>query len=243
LAQLASRLAVDVTVTSATTLDVSLLNLVAHEMRAPIAVLKGHLSMLRDGSLNDPVEAMEVMEAKAEELESLTEILVTAARLESTDLPRELDMFDVAEAVDVAVQNVQPRARLEQATVDVYAAGRQLWIMADRQHVARVLTNLLNNALSYSSRPASVAVEIRDLSPVEVAVHDGGIGIPPEYQGRIFERFSRFVEPGAARASGLGLGLSISRDLAELNGGELVLERSAPGGGSTFVLRLPLATR
>jgi signal transduction histidine kinase len=86
-----------------------------------------------------------------------------------------------------------------------------------------------------------VVVEIRDQSPVEIAVRDSGLGISPGHHGRIFERFSRFAEIAAGRASGLGLGLSISRDLAELNGGELLLERSAPGEGSTFVLRLPLA--
>src|SRR2546429_705732 len=155
-------------------------------MRAPIAVFKGYLSLLRDGSLDDPIDAIEAMEAKAEELEGLAEILVTAARLESADLHQNRDVFDMADAVDVAVRSVQPRARLERATVDVYAAPRQLWIAADRQHVARVLTNLLNNALTYSSPPARVAVEIRDRSPVEIAVHDRGIGIPLEYQDRIF---------------------------------------------------------
>jgi signal transduction histidine kinase len=73
-----------------------------------------------------------------------------------------------------------------------------------------------------------------------VAVSDHGLGIAPECQERIFERFSRFCEGGVGRASGLGLGLSISRDLAELNGGELVLESSVLGQGSVFVLRLPV---
>jgi signal transduction histidine kinase len=65
------------------------------------------------------------------------------------------------------------------------------------------------------------------------------VGIAAEHHARIFERFSRFGEGGPSRVSGLGLGLSISRDLAELNNGELLLERSAPGEGSVFVLRLP----
>ena len=66
-----------------------------------------------------------------------------------------------------------------------------------------------------------------------------GVGIPTEWHGRIFERFSRFAEGGVNRPAGLGLGLSISRDLAELNGGVLLLERSALGEGSVFVFRLP----
>jgi two-component system sensor histidine kinase SenX3 len=74
---------------------------------------------------------------------------------------------------------------------------------------------------------------------VEIAVHDNGIGIAAERHGRIFERFSRFAAGGVDRPSGLGLGLSISRDLAELNGCQLLLEWSAPGEGSVFVLRFP----
>jgi len=84
---------------------------------------------------------------------------------------------------------------------------------------------------------------VRMSSPVEVAVHDRGWGIAPEHQARVFERFSRLTETGAGRHSGLGLGLPISRYLAELNGGSLTLESSAPGKGSVFVLRLPAVHR
>jgi len=84
-----------------------------------------------------------------------------------------------------------------------------------------------------------VSVQIRPGAQVEVAVHDQGTGIAPEVQERIFDRFTRFAESGSA--SGVGLGLSISRKLAESNGGSLVLEASIPGQGSVFVLRLPRA--
>lgn len=227
---------------TATGLDFSLLNLAAHEMRVPLTVFRGYLSMLRDGSLDDAAreDAIHMMETKAEELEGLAEILVTAARLESRDMVRQPVVFDVGEAVAAATQRVEPRARLERASVLVFATEAPARVHADRCQVTRILTNLVNNAITYSSPPAEVAVEIRPCGPVEVAVHDQGLGIAVEQQARIFERFSRFVGGGANRASGLGLGLAISRDLAELNGGELFLERSAPGEGSVFVLRLPV---
>jgi signal transduction histidine kinase len=230
-----------VVVTISAAVDVSLLNLVAHEMRAPLTIFRGYLALLREGSLSDPEEALQVMEAKAEELEALAEILVTAARLDSAVMPQQPEIFDVAEAVTAAIESVRPRVRLEQAQLRMHSPSGSMEVAADRSHVVRILGNLLNNSLSYGGRPAHIAVEIRDTSPVEVAVHDNGVGIAPERHERIFERFSRVPEAGAGRASGLGLGLSISRDLAELNGGELLLERSAPGEGSTFVLRLPLA--
>jgi two-component system, OmpR family, phosphate regulon sensor histidine kinase PhoR len=232
-------------VTAIASLDVSLLNLVAHEMRAPLAVIKGYLSMLGEESSSEPElrEALRAMASKAEELEALAGTLITAAQLESADVPHQPALFDIAEAVAMAVESIAARARLEHAAVQVYPAPAPVWVHADRQHVVRVLSNLLNNALTYSSAPAQVAVEVRQATPVEIAVHDRGAGIPVERQGRIFERFSRFAAGGPSRAAGLGLGLSISRDLAELNGGELLLEWSAPGEGSVFVLRLPLASR
>lgn len=227
---------------TATNLDFSLLNLAAHEMRAPLTVLRGYLSMLRDGSLDDAAreDAIRMMETKAEELGGLADVLVTAARLESQDLVRQPVVFDVGEAVAAAARRAEPRARLERASVHVFATGAPARVHADRCQVTRILTNLVNNAITYSSPPAEVAVEIRPSGPVEVAVHDRGLGIAVEQQARIFERFSRFADGGVHRTSGLGLGLAISRDLAELNGGELLLERSAPGEGSVFVLRLPV---
>jgi signal transduction histidine kinase len=229
-----------VVVTIPAALGASLLNLVAHEIRAPLTVFRGYLSLLREGSLADPEEALQVMEAKAEELEALAEILVTAARLEAAAMPRQPEVFDVAEAVTAAVESVLPRVRLERAQLHVRSASGLMRVAADRSHIVRILGNLLNNSLTHGVHPAHVAVGIRETSPVEVAVHDNGVGIAPDRHRRIFERFSRFAEVDASQGSGIGLGLSISRDLAELNGGGLLLERSAPGEGSTFVLRLPL---
>ena len=92
---------------------------------------------------------------------------------------------------------------------------------------------------TYSARPARVTVEVRTGEPIELVVRDHGMGIPAEHHHRVFERFHR-VDGGAPRYSpGLGLGLAISSELAEMNGGALVLEHSAPGVGSVFVLRLP----
>jgi signal transduction histidine kinase len=222
-------------------IDTSLLNLVAHEMRGPLTVFKGYLDLLRDAPADDSIRAGAVvaMTAKAAELEELADILVTAARLESADPPLEPTVFNVFDAVKLALERIAPRAWLEEADVVVLPSTGPVWVRADRGHVVRILTNLLNNGLTYCDRPAEVGVEVRALSPVEVAVHDRGWGIAPEHHARVFERFSRLAETGAGGHGGLGLGLPISRHLASLNGGSLALESSAPGEGSVFVLRLP----
>jgi signal transduction histidine kinase len=219
------------------------MTLAAHELRTPLAVVRGYLSLLEDGTYPVPdrtrVEAVETLVSKAGELESLVDSLVMAARLEGGTLPRVVVELGMADEVREAVERLRPRARLEGARVTVEKQGRGPVAMADRSHVARILDNLLNNALTYSPAPADVAVEVRRGDPVEVAVSDAGHGIPPEQHERVFERFQRVDVGPTVTVAGLGLGLAISRELARLNGGHLVLERSTPGHGSTFVLRLP----
>jgi signal transduction histidine kinase len=219
------------------------LSLAAHELRTPLAVIRGYLSMLEDGTYPVPdrtrEEAVDTLVSKAQELESLVESLLTTAKLDGGLLPRSAVALDVGLAVREAVERVRPRARLEGASIEVRAPERGPVARADRGHVARILDNLLNNALTYSSIPASVTVEVRARDPIEVAVRDLGQGIPPEQHERVFDRFHRIDGAAARSGAGLGLGLTISRELAHLNGGALVLEGSAPGRGSVFVLRLP----
>ncbi|HEY4025099.1 MAG TPA: HAMP domain-containing sensor histidine kinase [Candidatus Dormibacteraeota bacterium] len=219
------------------------LNLAAHELRTPLAVIKGYLSMLDDGTFEIPdrtrVETVGVLVRKAEELEVLVESLLTTARMEVGGLPQAITEVDVAGAVRQAVDRVAARARLEGARIEVRLPDRPLEIRADADHVGRILDNLLNNALAYSDPPADVTVTIRCGDGVEIVIADRGMGIPAEQHDRVFERFYRIDAEAPAFRPGLGLGLSISRELARANGGDLVLERSTPGAGSTFVLRLP----
>jgi signal transduction histidine kinase len=220
------------------------LNLAAHELRTPLAVIRGYLSLLEDGTYPVPdrtrEEAVDTLVRKAQELESLVETLVMAARLEGGTLPSAVTPIDLTEAVREAVDRARPRARLEGAQIDVSAPESGVVARADRSHIARILDNLLNNALTYSDSPACVTVELRPRDPVEVAVRDLGQGIPADHHDRVFERFHRVDGASVRAGGGLGLGLSISRELAHLNGGALELERSTPGSGSVFVLRLPV---
>ncbi len=220
------------------------LNLAAHELRTPLAVIRGYLSMLEDGTYPVPErtrdDAVRTLVAKAQELESLVEGLLTGARLEVGALPRVESEFDVRDAVRQAVVRLGPRARLEGVRVAVDLPAEELRTRADWGHVARILDNLLNNAVNYSLAPADVAVSMRDGDGVHVVVRDRGLGIPSDEQERVFERFHRGEAATSRFSPGLGLGLSISRELAQMNGGALALERSAPGEGSVFVLRLPL---
>jgi signal transduction histidine kinase len=222
------------------------LDLVAHELRAPITVIRGHLSMLAERSASDLSEqdwerSLEVIATKTAELEGLVEMLVTRSLLGRDLLRPSTETFDVVEVVRDATAGLYARVVEEGATIELPPELPPVLVRADRRQVIRILSNLLNNALSYSVPPARVSIVVRRRLQVEVAVRDYGIGIPPDRQERIFEAFCRADEAPDVRGPGLGLGLALGRRLAELNGGSLDLEHSAPGEGSTFVLRLPPA--
>jgi two-component system, OmpR family, sensor histidine kinase VicK len=105
-----------------------------------------------------------------------------------------------------------------------------------------VLDNLINNGMSYSHRPAHVSVEVSaEGDRAMVKVKDNGIGIPADLAEAVFERFHRRTGQGVDQVPGVGLGLYISRQVAQHHGGDLVVASSAPGAGSVFALTLPLA--
>lgn len=223
--------------------ELTALTLVAHELRGSITVLNGYLSMLRDG-LPEParLRSIDAMRGVVVDMDQTVGLLAMASRLRAGLLPHSPSEFDLIEAVGPAVERVRPRAELEGARVEVHPTFGRVAAVADRSQVAYILSNLLNNALNYSPRPALVTVAIRPGNPVEVAVRDQGVGVPPERRREVFEPFARLDGAGPRDTRGLGLGLFIGRELAALNGGSLTLDWSEPGEGSIFVLGLPAAT-
>jgi signal transduction histidine kinase len=221
------------------------LNMASHELRTPLTVIKGYLSMLCDGSL-DPApdglqQPVELLASKAEELGSLIDDLLFTSKLEAGRLPAHPMRLDLRIAVQEAARRAEPRAQLLGGELLLEVTDEALVVRADLEHVARVLDNLVNNALTYRrpGQPAWVRLSARiEDGMAVVGVEDRGRGIPPEMRDRIFERFVRGERAGAG-SSGSGLGLYISSQLAARHGGRLQLDHSVPGEGSRFSLRLP----
>jgi len=223
------------------------LNMAGHELRTPLTVIKGYLSMLCDSSLGQaPAELhqpMELLAAKAEELSGLVDDLLFTSRLESGRLPTHPMRLDLRLAAREAARRAAPRVHLLGGELVIELPEEPLIVSADPEHVARVIDNLVNNALTY--RRPDQAAWVRLWAGIEegvavVSVEDRGRGIPEEMQERIFERFVR-GDKMVAGAPGTGLGLYISRQLAARHGGRLELDLSVPGHGSRFSLRLPRA--
>ena len=186
-----------------------------------------------------------MLATKAAELGRLVDDLLLTSRLESGGLPARADLLDLRLLTEAAAQRARPRLDLVGGQLEIALPADPVWVSADPEQLTRILDNLVNNAITYRriAQPAWVRIEaLVDGQMALVAVEDRGRGVPPEMQERIFERFVR-AEETSDRTSGTGLGLYISRQLAERHGGRVELERSSPGEGSRFVLKLPLASR
>ena len=222
------------------------LNLAAHELRTPISVLNGYLSMLADGSFGDDPAAwrrsVEILTAKTRELKNMVDQLLEASRLDGSASRPPETQIDLRDVVRQAVERARARADLLDAEIATGLSAEPVPVKADAVQLGRVMDNLINNGLTYTVRPPrlSIAVLTEDTHGI-VRVADNGVGIPETERGLVFERFHRVHDPSFSNVPGTGLGLYISRQLAERHLGRIVIERSEPGAGTVFALSLPLA--
>ena len=219
------------------------LNLASHELRGPMTVVRGYVSMLEGGLLGDlnerGLKAVPVISAKVMEMNALIEQMIEAARLEDGALmlrPAEIDLRDVvSEAVEAARPLVDDRHE-----ISLRIPERPVQVRVDAERVRTIVSNLISNAIKYSPSGGTIDCELTARAGIaRVAVKDSGVGIAKEDLPILFTRFGRVSTPHTNHLPGTGLGLYLGRQLARLHGGEITVE-SAPGRGSTFTLHLPL---
>ena len=217
---------------------------VSHELRTPLTAIKGYAETLRDGGLRDPETAAEfvrVIHRHAERLRALIEDLLDLAAVEQGEA--RIDLAPVA-LRDVAAQAegvARPAAAGKRHTLTVDVPADLPRVLVDRDRLAQVLINLLDNAVKFTPEGGRIEVSGRFSSGrVVVSVKDNGVGIPPEDIGRIFERFYRVGRSRDRREGGTGLGLAIAKHLTQAMGGTIEVE-SRPGAGTSFRVSLPAA--
>lgn len=217
----------------------------AHELRTPLTVINGYISMMEDetfGRLPDRLRLpIAAVRRKARELNALIDEMLLAARVQHGTAPAAAMSIDVREAVRQAVERAAPRVTLEQATLTYEVPSTAVLCRVDPDHLGHILDNLISNALTYCDERPWVKVTVNGGSDARILIRDRGWGVPPTMRDKIFERFVHYVDPAAKPKDGKGLGLAVSRELAEHYGGSIDLVRSDPGKGSLFVVRLPAA--
>jgi signal transduction histidine kinase len=222
-----------------------LLAAVSHELRTPLAGMLGALATLsaREGQLTDPQrqELIDMAARQGDRLKLQIEQLLLAARLErSGHEPAERPVVDAAALARDAVAAARVAYPARQLVLE---AREVLPVRAVPEAVLQVLSGLLDNAAKHAPDKAPIRVQAHRVGALAVlAVEDSGPGVPPADRERIFERFTQLDSGATRRAGGVGLGLYIARQLANGQGGELLLaDPTPPGHGARFELRLPMA--
>jgi two-component system phosphate regulon sensor histidine kinase PhoR len=217
---------------------------VSHELRTPLTAIKGYAETLRDGGLRDAEAAagfVQVIHRHAERLRALIEDLLDLAAVEQNQARISLAPVSLRDVVSQAEAVTRPAAAGRRHTVTVDVPGDLPRVQADRDRLAQILINLLDNAVKFTPEGGRIDVSARPApGRVIVSIKDNGVGIPPEDIGRIFERFYRVDRARGRREGGTGLGLAIAKHLTLAMGGAIEVE-SLPGSGTTFHLSFPAA--
>jgi signal transduction histidine kinase len=219
------------------------LNVASHELRGPMTVIKGYLTMLDAGSLGElsaqSTSVVHLLIAKSDEVNWMIEQMVEAARLEEGRMALKKLPGDLVTLTDLAIEGVSQLLSRHQLSVERPSRAVEADVDPDRFQI--VVRNLLSNAAKYSPNGARIKVRVTGNGVGAVAVTDEGIGITEEDQARLFSRFVRIETKATASVSGTGLGLWLSREIARMHDGDLTVE-STPGRGSTFTLKVPLSS-
>ena len=219
------------------------INIAVHELRGPLTAIDGYAELLElEESVSDAaaLQQLATIRRQATYAKRLVDDLLILARLESDDLGVASCVVALVEVAAAAVEQALPRALLRAGDLEVRAAA-EVSALADPALVARVLGNLVTNAIAYTADPPHVCVTVSAYrGRAIVAVEDNGPGVPDSERELIFARFTR--GSGGTHVQGTGLGLYLSRECARRMGGDLLLESSSAEMGSRFVLTLPEAS-
>ncbi|HEY6568133.1 MAG TPA: HAMP domain-containing sensor histidine kinase [Actinomycetota bacterium] len=224
--------------------DLDLVAVTSHEMRAPLAAIRGFVDILqrRGQELSEPevAEFLAVISTQTERLIRMTDDLVTMTSLDAGNVTLEPEPTMLVPTLEALVRDLPDGGDRVQIRLAETAPAR---IETDAMRLGQALTNLLENALKYSpvDRAVVLAVEAEDDHGVRISVIDEGVGIDPDELDRVFELYYRTRE-GARTADGSGLGLAITRKMVSALGGQ-VTASSTLGEGSTFSISLPSAVR
>jgi len=245
-------------------------SVVSHELRTPLTAIKGYTQHLvrrlerrlrtaRQAQTQPPQKLQEqnapapeppetydlrslyIVQSQAEHLERLVNDLLDLSRVQWGHLELHPDTFFLADLLAESVHAVQVGAEQHSISLEINVPDTQ--IVADRQRIAQVVGNILDNAVKYSPHGGQIIVSLQEQDgDFLVSICDQGIGVSPEYLDHIFERFYRVRNTASHQYSGIGLGLYVARAIVERHGGRIWFSNN-PGNGSTFYFTLPHTPR
>ena len=211
---------------------------VSHEFRTPLGIITGFSELILARSEIEPVvrQWTSMIDRNAKQLNLLIDDLLDLSKAEADVLSLNWSQFSLLSLVDEVVQNFKPRLDQKAIEVTVEREGDVDGVVSDELRIRQILTNLVGNALKFTDTGRiQISLQRTTDGILNVSITDSGIGISVEDAGRLFRPFVQAEQQTKGRFGGTGLGLVISRKLAQLLGGDLRLDKSSLGAGSTFV--------
>lgn len=215
---------------------------ITHELKTPIATVGVAIEALKNfNAIHDPARTKEYLDISSNELQRLGFLVDKVLKLsmfEKKGMELRYETVNIRELVDEVVESLKLQLEKFQAKIEVSQTGNAE-ISGDRLHLQSVVFNLLDNALKYSNANPLIHIDLKEKeNTVEMQVSDNGIGIPAEYQEKIFEKFFRVPQGNIHNAKGYGLGLSYAAEVIRKHKGTIRAE-SEPVKGTRFIITLP----
>ncbi|MBB3113583.1 two-component system phosphate regulon sensor histidine kinase PhoR [Paenibacillus phyllosphaerae] len=227
---------------------------VSHELKTPIAAVKGFAETLLGGAVNDPEISRSFLQIIFDESERLNRLIgdiLELSKIESRRVPLQFSPVELTSFVGKTVDLMKSEATRKHITLNLQAE-QGLYVEADEDRLRQIIMNLLSNGINYTPEGGKVSVKVEaiqhgvpvtdedaDYDHIRISIADTGIGIPKKDLPRIFERFYRVDKARSRSSGGTGLGLSIVKHLVELHKGSIWVD-SRVGAGSTFIIELPV---
>lgn len=215
----------------------------SHELRNPLAPIRTGLELLKMIG-NDPSkmeETRSMMERQTRQLVRLIDDLLDISRVTQDKLELRPSTVQLADVVQSAVEASQPLIEELDRNLELSVPDEPILLKADPSRLAQVISNLLNNAAKYTSDEGQIWLTVsREADQVVISVRDNGLGIPKEMQALIFDMFSQIDRPSEPGLKGLGIGLTLVKQLVDMHGGEIEVHSEGQGTGSEFIVRLPV---
>lgn len=217
----------------------------SHELRTPLSSVRAYVEMLVDGEAEDEAarhEFYRIIQGETERLTRLVDNMLNISRIESGIVHVDRERVDMGSVIEQALTTIEPHAREKDISLHRTVAPVDLHVLGDRDMLSQVVVNLLSNAIKYTPQGGRITLKIDSdnlARSVHVSVADTGLGIPPQDQERIFEKFFR-IENYKRVAEGTGLGLNLCRHIVEtVHRGSIGLD-SKLGMGSRFWFSIPM---
>ena len=222
------------------------LAMLAHELRNPLAPIRNTVKLLRLTGDGDATTewGRDVIERQVEQLTRLVDDLLDVSRITRGKIRLQVEPIDLATVVAGAVETSRPVIDARRHALQVRLPSEPLFVMGDLVRLTQVVSNLLNNATKFQPDGGLITVEVETEGELAVIrVRDRGVGIPREMLGKVFELFAQVDRTVDRSEGGLGIGLSLAKNLVALHGGSIRATSGGHGRGSEFSVRLPILTR